>query len=322
MRRGLAAVPGRPSARRGRPLAYHRGVRRFELERFTDPQAFSAAVTPFLLRREAANCLQLGLLPLLAEGGVQGPYMAVVKEPGGGTAMVALQTPPHRLVLSEALVEGGADAGAPAGAATLEALVEPLLADAPDAPGVLGPVTVAAALARAWGGRRGARARRTMRERVYACTAVAPVAGAPGEMVRARPEQRDLLVDLVTSFRQEALPNDPAATREGVTAGVERDLASTSGGLWLWVDGGRPVSLAGARGATPHGIRVGPVYTPPELRGRGYATALTAALTSRLLAGGRQHVTLFTDLANPTSNAIYRRIGYAPVSDRDVYDFG
>ena len=68
-------------------------------------------------------------------------------------------------------------------------------------------------------------------------------------------------------------------------------------------------------------MRVGPVYTPPELRGRGYATTLTAAVSQDQLDQGRRFVTLFTDLANPTSNRIYQAIGYRPVRDVDVVAF-
>ncbi|HUZ83497.1 MAG TPA: GNAT family N-acetyltransferase [Gaiellales bacterium] len=60
---------------------------------------------------------------------------------------------------------------------------------------------------------------------------------------------------------------------------------------------------------------MGPVYTPPELRGRGHATALVAELTRRLLAGGCSTCMLYTGLSNPTSNRIYRRIGSLPVCD-------
>jgi predicted GNAT family acetyltransferase len=79
--------------------------------------------------------------------------------------------------------------------------------------------------------------------------------------------------------------------------------------MWVWDDGG-VTSLCGFGSPTPSGIRVGPVYTPPERRGRGYATALTAATSAHLLASGRRFCFLYTDMANPTSNAIYRRIGY------------
>ena len=115
--------------------------------------------------------------------------------------------------------------------------------------------------------------------------------------------------------------------RDRAEAMVDHRLVSPTGGILLWEDGGEPVSLAGWGGPTPNGIRVGPVYTPPELRGRGYATALTAELSQRLLdgrllEGGRRFCFLYTDLANPTSNAIYERIGYRRVGESAEYRFG
>ncbi len=89
----------------------------------------------------------------------------------------------------------------------------------------------------------------------------------------------------------------------------------------LWEDDGRPVSLAGYGSPTPHSMRIGPVYTPAAFRGRGYASAATAAVSQHLLDGGRRFCTLFTDLANPTSNKIYRQIGFEPVCDVDQYRF-
>jgi predicted GNAT family acetyltransferase len=68
-------------------------------------------------------------------------------------------------------------------------------------------------------------------------------------------------------------------------------------------------------------LRIGPVYTPPEFRGSGYASAVTAAVSLRAREAGAEEVLLCTDLANPTSNSIYRRIGYRPVEDRVVLGF-
>ena len=68
-------------------------------------------------------------------------------------------------------------------------------------------------------------------------------------------------------------------------------------------------------------VRVGPVYTPPELRGRGYAGAATAAASQAALDAGVRQVVLYTDLANPTSNALYQRLGYRPVEDRVIFSF-
>jgi predicted GNAT family acetyltransferase len=79
--------------------------------------------------------------------------------------------------------------------------------------------------------------------------------------------------------------------------------------------------MVGSTGPTPNGIRIGPVYTPPELRGRGYASACTAAVSQLLLDEGRKFCFLYTDLANPTSNKIYQDIGYTAVCDADVIRF-
>ena len=67
-------------------------------------------------------------------------------------------------------------------------------------------------------------------------------------------------------------------------------------------------------------VRVDPVYTPAHLRGRGYAGAVTVEVSRAALAAGATDVVLFTDPANPTSNALYQRIGYVPLTDWAVYD--
>jgi predicted GNAT family acetyltransferase len=93
------------------------------------------------------------------------------------------------------------------------------------------------------------------------------------------------------------------------------------GGWMLWEDpSGRPVSMAG-RTRTAAGVaRVAPVYTPPEHRRNGYAAGVTAAVSADALQHADE-VVLFTELNNPTSNALYRRLGYEPVSDRLMLEF-
>ena len=84
--------------------------------------------------------------------------------------------------------------------------------------------------------------------------------------------------------------------------------------VYLWEDG-QPVSMAAKARPTINGITVNLVYTPPQFRRRGYATSCVARLSQLLLDSGWKFCTLFTDLANPTSNDIYQKVGYMPVCD-------
>ena len=107
----------------------------------------------------------------------------------------------------------------------------------------------------------------------------------------------------------------------GRDVGAFTDTVLAEQGGWLWCDAaGTPVSLACRRRPSGGSARIGPVYTPPEQRGRGYGSAVTAAATRSILDEGAIPV-LFTDLANPTSNKIYQQLGYRPVEDRVVVTF-
>ena len=123
------------------------------------------------------------------------------------------------------------------------------------------------------------------------------------------------LVAAFAAFTVEAnLPDDPMRAAQIVPQKVQRDE------MRVWDDGG-PVALAGWS-APRHGLaRIGPVYSAPSARRRGYASALVAALSRQLLAAGNERITLNTDVANPTSNAIYARIGFRPVRDLYHFDF-
>jgi predicted GNAT family acetyltransferase len=158
-----------------------------------------------------------------------------------------------------------------------------------------------------------------MRQGIYALERVEPLPAVPGSARVATADDRDLALRWWIAFGDEVL-HEGNPGRERAEASVDHKLSSPGNGLLLWEDDGEPVSLAGWGGPTPNGIRVGPVYTPPEFRGRGYATALTAELSrhlldGRLFEGGRRFCFLYTDLANPTSNAIYERIGYRRVAE-------
>lgn len=126
---------------------------------------------------------------------------------------------------------------------------------------------------------------------------------------------RDLLVEWFAAF---ALEVDEAAPQDQAAAVDER---LSYGGITVWEASGAPVSVAAITRAVGRMVRVGPVYTPPPLRGRGYAGGATAAVSQAALDAGATEVVLYTDLANPTSNALYERLGYRPVEDRVVLSF-
>jgi RimJ/RimL family protein N-acetyltransferase len=126
---------------------------------------------------------------------------------------------------------------------------------------------------------------------------------------------RDLLLEWFDAFAVEA---DDAAGQDHASAVDER---LSYGGITVWEAVGAPVSIAGITRAVDGMIRVGPVYTPPALRGRGYAGGATAAVSQAALDAAATQVVLYTDLANPTSNALYERLGYRPVEDRVVLAF-
>lgn len=126
----------------------------------------------------------------------------------------------------------------------------------------------------------------------------------------AEPSDHDLVLRWSVAFSADA-----GTPTRGVARAVEHRLHRRGGGYVLWCVDGEPVSLAGMGRASYGVARIGPVYTPPSWRRRGFGAAVTAAASSYLLRSGASDVVLFTDLGNPTSNKIYQQIGYQPVRD-------
>ncbi|HJP88589.1 MAG TPA: GNAT family N-acetyltransferase [Candidatus Limnocylindrales bacterium] len=277
--------------------------------RYGSIDEYLAGAGPFLEALEAEHNLIFGIASNVQADPAQfgTPYLAAVVD-GGRVVGAVMRTPPWRIILS--CFDGDAAAVADAFAADL--------ADVP-LPGMVGPTDSTDAFAAAWTARTGATATLTRHERSFRLRHVIPPRAAPGHMVRASQEHRRVLAEWSQAFEEEAHTAPPGPTDHDATA--DRWIRGVGRTAWLWVDEGRPVSLTGVGGLTPHGIRVGPVYTPPELRGRGYASNLVAEASQLHLDGGREFVFLFTDLANPTANKIYQSIGYEPVIDIDEYAF-
>ena len=263
----------------------------------------------FLVEHEVHNCLPIGIASLLRthpEHSVQPPYFAVVVAASGAAVAAAVMTPPQNLVLAQT---GSRDA--------VTAIAEDVSRFLRRLPGATGPMPVSQWLAEAWQAQTGDSATQSMSERIYKLTQVRLPEGVAGRARRALDEDRGLLMDWLTAFELEAFGRAPA----DVDWRVDAYFRLPNRGIYLWEVDGQPVSMSGFGGPTPHGIRIGPVFTPPALRGHGYASACVARLSQDQLDGGRSFCCLYTDLLNPTSNHIYQSIGYEPVYDVAEYRF-
>jgi predicted GNAT family acetyltransferase len=265
------------------------------------------ATRDLLLEEEAPHNLLLGIAGTLGDHpGVYREHRLWVVEDDGLVVGAALRTPPYNLVVARP----GSD----------EALVA--LADAIDdvhLPGVTGAIPEVDVFAAAWESRAGTTRHRRMAQRIYKLTEVRAPVDVLGGPRGATAADRELLISWVRAFAEEATSaGTPGhASPDQI---VDARLAHGAGAFVLWEDG-EAVSMAGWGGLTPNGVRVGPVYTPPEHRRRGYGGAITAAVSEERLSSGRQFCFLYTDLANPTSNRIYLDIGYEPVCDSVDYAF-
>jgi uncharacterized protein len=262
---------------------------------------------PLLLADEARHNLILGLAGTLRDQpGLYPTHELWLVEDGDAVVGAALRTPPYRLVLAQPAAPGVTDA---------------LAAALQEVPGVVGAVPEAHELAAAWQAKTGAEIRRGHAQGVYRLERVRPARTASGSSRAATDDDRPLLLEWLHAFSLEAL-----GEAEPDQANLERMLAlrlgpSPESGFVLWEDGGVPVSATGFGSPTPNGTRIGPVYTPPSARGRGYASALVGEVSQAQLDAGRCFCFLYTDLANPTSNKIYVDLGYERVCESMELDF-
>ena len=277
-----------------------------QLQRFDTPQAFYHHAQSYLLQHEAEHNLLLGILHTLQhhpDHYTQPPYLVIVEEAENIIA-VALQTPPHKLVLSKVTE-----------LAAIELIAQDAHRHFHALPGVSGLIPEVQAFIEVWQTLTGQPAQLDMEMRIHQLTEVQPLPVVNGRLRPATAADRPLLLEWFSAFITEAIASFGANAEKLVDGALQKQS------LYLWEDS-VPVSFAGGNLASSSAVRIGPVYTPPEFRRQGYATACVAALTQQLLDRGYERCFLFTDLANPTSNHIYQTIGYRPVCDWHDYSFG
>lgn len=271
----------------------------------SDPEEFQTQTRALLESRLEGNVMATVLIGVLAgRYRERGAHLGYWRDASGTVTAAALRTPPFGLLTSEL-----AQADAPA-------FLDRWLEHDPDLPGVNSVPATARAIAAAYEASTG---RRVHLERAMAMHAIDEVIDPPrippGSLRLGSRGERNLLIDWWVAFATEA-----GSSGDAEHAARMVDSRLDDGGAFVWDDRG-PVSVVALSPPVAGVPRIGPVYTPPEHRRRGYASMAVAQVSRRALDAGARTCMLFTDLANPTSNKIYAEVGYRRFGDWEEYRF-
>ena len=273
-----------------------------------DPGEFLQAIESLLDRSPFEHQMLASIAVTLEAQGqpdLEPARFAWARRRDGIVVGAVLRTPPRRLVVAQMDRE------------VAQAILARWLEHERELPGLHGPEPAAARAAAAWSSLTGSVSELTRAETIYVLREVnAPLRKPPGGPRLARLDELALATDWVAAFTREVglIGPDDHALQQATRARIEQQR------LMVW-DDGQPVSIAGASPTVRRIARIGPVYTPPEQRSRGYATALVAAVSQRLLDRDAEHCILYADAANPTSNSIYQQIGYREVATASEHTF-
>lgn len=263
---------------------------------------FREIAEPLYRRDPIAHTIEL---TLLAAGAFPDDSLLLTVWDDGRAVGAALQTPPYPLACNAIPID------------TMNAVAGELVAERPDLTGVRGGRPSAVGFADAWQAITGREPSINTEERLYRLGTLSTPNGVDGTSRLATDGDHGLLVDWVQQFFEDAFGQAHNDGREEFV-----DNANHVGHKFvLWEIDSGPVSMAMLRVPAAGVSRIGPVFTPRDQRGHGYGSAVTAAASELAHRSGTQDVVLFADLANPTSNAIYQRIGFEPVCDSVRIDF-
>jgi hypothetical protein len=271
--------------------------------RHSDVKAFRQKVDGFLLRDELTHNVILGITARIITK-VQTydeVFLAHVENDAGEIVAATMRTVPHGAVLSNIHDK-----------AAIPLLVDAYAAAYDSLPTVLGTPEDSLQFAELWEQNSGQAFKIKMEEGIYKLETLILPQNVSGEARFANHSDYDLLLKWFLGFDVDTGLNE--IRPDNLNANIESKLQNPIlGGIQIWVNDGQPVSMAASSRETPNGGSVGPVYTPREFRGRGYGSAITAAVSQEILNHGKKFCFLYTDLANPTSNKIYQDIGYKRV---------
>jgi len=282
----------------------------FKVEFFEDSSAFFEHAGEEWEKDETRNSLILGIASQLKQNsqayGEQSPLMALVNGDDGQICASAVMTPPFPMIVQSD----------PLSIAALEALADSLVKKDVTLAGVNGLKETSDVFTQLWKEKSGQQARILTRLRSYELRKVEELDYPPGNLRVAKESDAAMAAEWLRVMAEEAVAGPhPPSNPERLLPGIRAER------IFFWEDEGQIVSIGMANRPLAHSINVTGVYTPPSFRRRGYARALVAEISKRMLAQGYEIVHLFTDLANPTSNKIYQEIGFRPVCDYHQYEF-
>jgi GNAT superfamily N-acetyltransferase len=265
-----------------------------------DPTVVIRRADKFLSSEPVLHNLILSILHSRVAEGDPGRYWIALQ--GEETVGVVVQSPlEYPAILT------------PMGPLAVMALVDAIAKAGVTLPGVNGDAATAANFAGQWGERCKSAAAPFQGTRLYEFLGAAEVPRTEGHLRQAGPRDRSLMVLWTRAFQDEI-----GESANDTELRVDRALAA--GQIWLWDQNGETTSMAVSREPAEGVVRLSGVYTPREKRKHGYAAACVHALSEHLRGHGHRCI-LYTDLGNPTSNSIYRRIGYKAVAEALRYRF-
>lgn len=269
---------------------------------YSNANDFLKRMTSIFEENELLNGLMFGVCLRLKDNLFlygEKPLLAVVEE-NDVIHLAALMTPPHNLQLCapETLSED-----------SMEVFAHGLRENGWIVPGIIAEKDLADSFAKMWKSILGCQYREGMKQLIHELRHVQTIDYSRGTLRQAYPEDLEKAVAWAKAFHLDCFGIvDP--DRSSFIA----EQTVSAGRLFFWEDS-EAVSMAARIRPTPNGESIGFVYTPPEQRRHGYATSLVASLSGQILDDGKQFCALYTDVTNPTSNSIYRKIGYTPVCD-------
>lgn len=272
---------------------------------FDNASHFYHQVKDYLLQHEAEHNLLLGVIQSLIKDPNQyesKPFLALVENEQTPIG-VAIRTPPYGLLLSKM-----------ADLAAAEAIAQDLSTHQHPLPDVSSFPREAKAFSEVWKTLTNQSDYLTMDLLIHQLTEVQPIPKSSGFLRLATENDSAFLIQWHDDFIKEVMHTTPVDSERIVNSNLSQNS------LYIWEDR-VPVSMAAGKGSPPNGGRIGPVYTPPNYRKKGYASSCVAALSQKLLDQGCRACFLFTDKDNPTSNHIYQMIGYQPICDWHQYSF-